>query len=149
MNRSGPCPLLIVEDSDEDLRAVEMGLTRYGLPTSAIRRCTDGDDALDYIHQRSAYSPATAPRPGVVLLDLNLPGTDGRAVLAALKHDPELRTIPVVIFTTSAEDRDISGCYEAGANAYVQKPLVLKEFLATVGLLAEHWCRTVVLPQTA
>jgi CheY-like chemotaxis protein len=145
--RITPTLLLVVEDSDEDFRAIETGLRRFGLPDSAIRRCLDGDEALDFLYQRNAHT--AAPRPGVVLLDLNLPGTDGRTVLAALKRDEHLKTIPVVVFTTSGEHRDIDECYHAGANAYVQKPLQLKDFLATINLLAEHWCRAVVLPRSA
>lgn len=138
-------PVLVVEDSDEDFQAVSAGLSRAGLAAEAVRRCADGDEALEFLRKQGQHH--AAPRPSVVVLDLNLPGTDGRTVLSAMKNDPELRTIPVVIFTTSTEHRDIEACYSAGANAYVQKPLELRSFLKTVGLLAEHWCGMVVLPQ--
>ena len=87
--------------------------------------CASGDDALDFLYHRGRYTPATAPRPGIILLDLNLPGTDGREVLAEIKAEHGLADIPVVVLTTSADQRDVEACYQAGANSYVQKPVDL------------------------
>ena len=105
-------PILLVEDSPEDFETTQRAFRRSGLK-NPIFRCSDGDDALDFLFRRGSY--ADVPRPGVILLDLNLPGTDGREVLAEIKADPQLRQIPVIVLTTSSDDRDISACYSAGA----------------------------------
>src|SRR4051812_31919488 len=100
-------PIPLVEDSPEDYEATGRALRKAGL-SNPIFRCEDGEEALDYLFQRGAYSnPANAPRPGIVLLDLNLPGTDGREVLSAVKSEESLRSIPVVVLTTSTDDRDV------------------------------------------
>src|SRR5262245_37094272 len=113
-------PILLVEDSPEDYQATVRAFQKAGL-LNPIFRCRDGDDALDFLYRRRAYvDPERAPRPGVILLDLNLPGTDGREVLAEVKGDESLKFIPVIVLTTSADERDVQGCYQAGANSYVQ-----------------------------
>jgi CheY-like chemotaxis protein len=138
--------MLIVEDSEEDFQAFLLGLRRAGFDVP-VHRCTDGDEALDYLHHRGTYAgPGAPPRPGVVILDLNLPGTDGRAVLSELKKQEKFRTIPVVIFTTSNESRDVDACYRSGANAYVQKPMELRAFMEAVSIVGQHWCRLATLP---
>ncbi|HEV7519056.1 MAG TPA: response regulator, partial [Thermoanaerobaculia bacterium] len=115
-------PILLVEDSPEDYEATERAFRKSGLK-NPIHRCTDGDEALDYLFRRGAYAdPARSPRPGIVLLDLNLPGTDGREVLETVKADDSLKQIPVIVLTTSADERDVQACYLAGANSYIQKP---------------------------
>ena len=115
-------PLLLVEDSPED-RMPRSGRSRKRL-ANPIFSCVDGDDALDFLYRRGKYADGAAPRgPGVILLDLNLPGTDGREVLAEIKSDESLKNIPVIVLTTSTDERDIGGCYQAGANSYVRKPV--------------------------
>ncbi len=138
--------MLIVEDSEEDFQAFMLGLRRAGLDVP-VHRCTDGDEALDFLHRRGAYAGECAPRPSVVILDLNLPGTDGRAVLAEMKTEKTLRSIPVVIFTTSNESRDVDVCYRSGANAYVQKPMELRAFMEAVSVVGQHWCKLTTLPE--
>src|SRR5262250_2498869 len=96
-------PILLVEDSPEDFEATERAFRKSGLK-NPIHRCVDGDEALDYLYRRGRYAnPARSPRPGIVLLDLNLPGTDGREVLEAVKKDDVLKQIPVIVLTTSAD----------------------------------------------
>src|SRR5438105_2527750 len=96
-------PILLVEDSPEDYQATVRAFQKAGL-ANPIFRCASGDDALDYLHRRGAYAdPGRSPRPGVILLDLNLPGTDGREVLAEVKADARLKAIPVIVLTTSAD----------------------------------------------
>ncbi|MBV9124993.1 MAG: response regulator, partial [Planctomycetes bacterium] len=103
-------PILLVEDSPEDYEATVRVLRKSGL-ANPIFRCVDGDDALDFLHHRGAYAdPARAPRPSIILLDLNLPGTDGREVLTDIKRDEHLKLIPVIVLTTSRDERDISSC---------------------------------------
>lgn len=140
-------PILLVEDSPEDVEATVRALRKAGL-ANPIHHCLDGDEALDYLRRRGKFSdPATAPRPGVVLLDLNLPGTDGREVLTEAKSDPELKSIPVIVLTTSADDRDISRCYEAGANSYIKKPVDIEGFMQAIRRLTDYWFEVVILPR--
>lgn len=138
-------PILLVEDSPEDVEATIRALRRAGL-VNPIFRCEDGDDALDYLHRRGRYTAAAAPRPGFILLDLNLPGTDGREVLLEIKTDADLRSIPVVVLTTSADDRDIERCYHAGANSYIKKPVDLEGFMRAIQRLKEFWFEIVIVP---
>ena len=88
-----------------------------------------------------------SPKPGLVLLDLNLPGTDGREVLRILKLDPVLRKIPVIVLTTSSADQDIQRCYDDGANSYVQKPVDLQGFVLAMTRLKEYWFEVAILPK--
>lgn len=93
-------PILVIEDSDEDFEALQR-MMRHQQVVNPIFRCTDGDDALDFLYHTGAYQePQFAPRPSFILLDLNLPGTDGREVLEQIKQDQNLKKIPVVVFTT-------------------------------------------------
>jgi CheY-like chemotaxis protein len=140
-------PILLVEDSPEDYAATVRAFQKVGL-ANPIFRCTNGDEALDFLHRRGPYAdPGRSPRPGVILLDLNLPGTDGRTVLAEVKADEGLKAIPVIVLTTSADERDVAGCYQAGANSYVQKPVSLARFLQAVQRLKEYWFEVVILPR--
>jgi CheY-like chemotaxis protein len=140
-------PILLVEDSPEDLETTLRAFKKSGLG-NPIHHCPDGEAALDYLHRRGDFARAEqAPRPAVVLLDLNLPGTDGREVLAEIKQDPALKSIPVIVLTTSSDERDINTCYLAGANSYVQKPVDLGKFIEAVQRLKEFWFEIVILPK--
>ena len=104
--------------------------------------------ALDYLFQRGSFAdPARAPRPDLVLLDLNLPRLPGKQVLEAVRADPKLRCIPVVVLTTSARQRDIQESYTLGCNAYVVKPLEARQFFQMFRSLCSHWFDVVVLPE--
>jgi CheY-like chemotaxis protein len=139
--------ILLIEDSQEDYEITVRALRKAGL-ANPIHRCVDGDDALDYLHRRGAYADAVrAPRPGVILLDLNLPGTDGREVLAEIKQAKALKTIPVIVLTTSRDERDVLQCYQLGANSYVQKPVGLSSFLDAIQRLKDFWFEIVILPR--
>jgi two-component system response regulator len=138
-------PILLVEDSPEDFETTQRAFRRSGLKNPIVR-CSDGDEALDFLFRRGDY--ADAPRPGVVLLDLNLPGTDGREVLTEMKADPELRQIPVIVLTTSSDERDVSACYQAGASSYIQKPVDLEGFMRAIERLNDYWFEVVILPRT-
>jgi CheY-like chemotaxis protein len=138
--------ILVVDDSDEQFEALRRAFRRIGI-ANPVRRCGDGDEALDYLFRRGDYAePASAPRPAVVLLDLNLPGTDGREVLGRMKAEPCLRSIPVVVLTTSSNPGDIRDCYRTGAAGFVIKPVKFDEFLRTVERLKAYWLDTVALP---
>jgi len=140
-------PILLVEDSPEDYETTERAFRRSGLK-NPIYRCADGDEALDFLHRRGRFAgPEKAPRPGVILLDLNLPGTDGREVLSEIKNDPDLKQIPVIVLTTSKDDRDVEVCYRCGANSYVQKPVDLDGFMKAIERLNGYWFEVVILPK--
>jgi two-component system response regulator len=137
-------PILLVEDSPEDFETAERAFRRSGLKNPIIR-CSDGDEALELLFRRGRF--ADAPRPGVVLLDLNLPGTDGREVLAEIKAAPQLKHIPVIVLTTSSDDRDVQACYQAGASSYIQKPVDLEGFMRAIERLNDYWFEVVILPK--
>lgn len=139
--------ILIVEDSDDDFYATSRAFAKSNLLNPVVR-CTTGDQALDYLFRRGEFQPET-PRPGLILLDLNLPGTDGREVLATLKADPELRMIPVIVLTTSDSERDILQCYKAGANSYVKKPVELAGFVEAIARLKDYWLGVGILPKVS
>jgi CheY-like chemotaxis protein len=140
-------PILLVEDSPEDYEATLRAFRRSGLK-NPVFRCEDGEEALSYLHRRGPYAdPDKSPRPGVVLLDLNLPGTDGRQVLAEIKQAERLKDIPVVVLTTSSDERDIKACYQAGANSYIQKPVDIEGFVKAIERLNGYWFEVVILPK--
>ena len=140
-------PILLVEDSPEDYEATVRAFRRSGLKNPVVR-CEDGEEALDYLYRRGAYAaPERSPRPGVILLDLNLPGTDGRQVLSEIKRTERLKDIPVVVLTTSSDERDIKACYRAGANSYIQKPVDIDGFVKAIERLNGYWFEVVILPK--
>lgn len=141
--------ILLVEDSPEDFEVTMRSLRLAGL-NNPITHCTDGDDALDYLFRRGAYQdPDPSFPPGIILLDLNIPGTDGREVLEELKKDPALKLIPVVVLTTSADARDVQDCYARGANSYIQKPLDFEGFIKAMTRLRDYWFEVVIIPKQA
>lgn len=139
--------ILIVEDSDDDYMATVRAFKKANL-INPVRRCTNGDQAIDYLLQRGEFSGSgKAPRPSIILLDLNLPGTDGREVLGIIKANPDLQKIPVIVLTTSNAEQDIEQCYAAGANSYVQKPVDLVGFIQSVARLTDYWFNVSILPK--
>ena len=131
--------ILIVEDSEDDYEATMRAFRRTNLK-NPIQRAASGEEALDKLRNGES-------RPGLVLLDLNMPGLDGRRILAILKSDPVLRKIPVVVLTTSSDERDIEECYALGANTYIQKPVDLDGLFAAVQRLKEYWFEIALLPK--
>ena len=123
--------------ADIDLIREVLGKSRH---TFHVNSVSDGVEAI-------AYLQSHAPAPDLVVLDLNLPSKDGRTVLAELKSDHELSKIPVVVFTTSQADSDITRCYELGANCYLRKPGNLNDYRAVVQSMADFWLRFATLPQ--
>ncbi len=141
-----PPLLLVIEDSNEDFEAFQRYVRRSPL-TIPIYRCVDGDEALAFLYRTGRYAdPQSAPRPGLILLDLNLPGTDGREVLRKIKQDETLKLVPVVIFTTSNNPKDIETCYEQGANSYIVKPMDFNRLKRSIQILIDYWFDTTVLP---
>jgi CheY-like chemotaxis protein len=145
---SAHTPILLVEDSPEDCEATMRAIRKSKLPNPVVH-CASGDLALDYLHREGAYTdPKISPRPSLILLDLNLPGTDGRQVLEEIKKDRLLRTIPVIVFTTSSDRRDIAACYRAGANSYIQKPVDLAGLVTAIQRIRDFWFEVVSVPTT-
>jgi two-component system, chemotaxis family, response regulator Rcp1 len=138
-----PIEILIVEDNPGDVRLTQEAL-RDAEVRSHLSVAKDGVEALAYLHHEGKYS--SAPRPDLILLDLNLPRKDGREVLAAIKADLNLRCIPVVILTTSQDEYDVLGAYESYANCYIVKPVDLEQFIAVVKSIEDFWFQIVRLP---
>ncbi|RKH26547.1 response regulator [Corallococcus praedator] len=136
-------PLLLVEDSDPDAEALQRIARRLPLPVPVVR-VRDGESALDYLYQRGAYADAT--RPALVLLDMHMPGISGRDVLTQVKADPDLRRIPVIIFSSSLAAEDVDGAYADGANSYLFKPEVGPQLQATAEALHAFWFKAARLP---
>ena len=135
--------ILVVEDSDEDYEALRRAFHSID-DQIPIQRVDNGDDALDYLYARDPH--ANAPRPGIIVLDLNLPGTDGREVLEVVKNDVSLLHTPIIVLTTSDNAGDIEGAYRDGANAFVQKPLRPGEFTRTIAAIKGFWLDAMKLP---
>lgn len=140
---SVPVEVLLVEDNPGDVR-----LTREALKEGKVRNhlsvAPDGVEALAFLRREGRY--ADAPRPDVILLDLNLPKKDGREVLQEIKGDPALRSIPVVILTSSQAERDIAEAYALHANCYITKPVDLDQFITVVRSIEDFWFTIVKLP---
>jgi chemotaxis family two-component system response regulator Rcp1 len=135
--------ILLVEDNPGDVRLIQEALKENKV-RNRLHVAQDGVEALDFLRQKGAL--ADAPRPDLILLDLNLPKKDGREVLSDIKGDPDLKRIPVVVLTTSDDEYDILESYNLHANAYVTKPLDLDQFLKIVRQIEGFWLTVVSLP---
>ncbi|HEY2929662.1 response regulator [Piscinibacter sp.] len=135
--------ILMVEDNPGDVRLTREAL-KGGKVWNQLHVVEDGVAALDFLYQRAPYQQAT--RPDLVLLDLNLPKKDGREVLAAIKSDPSLKMIPVVILTTSQAEEDVLRAYNLNANCYVTKPVDFDQFTRIVQTIEQFWLTVVTLP---
>jgi len=142
-NFASPVEILLVEDSPGDVRLTIEAL-REAKVRNNLRVVGDGVEAMAYLHKQPPYTKAA--RPDLVLLDLNLPRKDGREVLAEIKTDPELMTIPVVVLTTSRAEEDIMRAYEFHANCYISKPVDFQQFLIVVRSIESFWLTIVKLP---
>jgi chemotaxis family two-component system response regulator Rcp1 len=141
--RARPIEVLLVEDNPGDVRLTREAL-KDGKVGNNLSVAPDGVEALRFLRREGPY--ADAPRPDVVLLDLNLPKKDGRQVLQEMKQDPALRTIPVVILTSSDAERDIAAAYELQASCYITKPVDLDQFITVVKSIEDFWFTIVKLP---
>lgn len=136
--------VLLVEDNPGDVRLMREALSAARAPGS-LSVCRDGVEALDFLYRRGQFP--TAPRPDLVLLDLNLPRKNGREVLSAIKTDAALSLIPVVVYSSSAAHTDIDDSYQRQANCYVIKPMELKDLMREVRAIWEFWLTTASLPE--
>ncbi|HWA00218.1 MAG TPA: response regulator [Caulobacterales bacterium] len=133
-------PILVVDDSEDDFEATKRAFVKANLYNS-IDHASSGEEALTYLRDKNIA------RPGLILLDLNMPGLDGRKTLEIIKNTEELRKIPVVVLTTSDDERDVRGCYELGANTYIQKPVDFDGLIGAVRRLKEYWFEIAILPR--
>jgi CheY-like chemotaxis protein len=135
------------DDADDRLLARD-ALSECRLP-GELHFVENGEELLDYLHRRNKYAKAAAPpRPGLILLDLNMPRKDGREALREIKSNPEFRRIPVVVLSTSQADTDIAQIYDLGANSFITKPVNFDSLVKVMKILGDYWCDIVELPRT-
>ena len=139
----GPIEILLVEDNLGDARLAREAFRDSKTPIN-VSHVRDGVEALAFLRRQGAF--ASAPRPGLILLDLNLPRKNGRQVLAEIKQDPGLRRIPVVVLTISKDEEDVLKSYDLQANCYITKPLDLSRFQKVIGAIEDFWMTVVTLP---
>ena len=138
-----PVEILLVEDNPGDMRLTKEAL-KEGKVYNNLHWAKDGVEALEFLRRQGKH--ANAPRPDIILLDLNLPRKDGREVLSDIKSDPDLSNIPVVVLTTSKAEEDVLRSYELRANCYVTKPVDLEQFMVVVRAIDRFWLTVVTLP---
>ena len=142
-----PVTILLADDDEEDRLLTEEALRGAHL-ANELRFVIDGQDLLDYLRREGRYagSNGDAPRPGIILLDLNMPKMDGREALAEIKADPDLKRIPVVVLTTSQAEQDIFRTYELGVNSFITKPVTFAGLVEVMQAFSHYWFEIVDLP---
>lgn len=148
MTSTPPKPIVILmADDDADDRLLAKDALLECQLASDLHCVENGEELMDYLRRRGKYhDSAAAPRPGLILLDLNMPRKDGREALREIKNDPELRKIPVVVLTTSKADTDIGQIYELGANSFISKPVAFDSLVNVMKILRSYWFEIVELP---
>ena len=143
MRPARPVHILMADDDDDDRDATRKAFARHRL-ANEFATVGDGEELLAYLRRQHPYE--RAPRPGLILLDLNMPRKDGREALREIKADPKLRHIPVVVLTTSSEEEEIIRSYDLGANSYITKPVNFEALVLALGTLSTYWLQLVELP---
>lgn len=144
-NKSG-IVILMADDDDDDFLLAEKALKQSKL-LNTLYRVKDGEELIEYLHHRGEFADKTKyTRPGVILLDLNMPRKDGREALREIKSDPELNDIPVVVFTTSKAEEDIYRSYKLGVNSFITKPVTFENLVHVMQTLGKYWFEIVELP---
>jgi CheY-like chemotaxis protein len=147
MKRQSRAITILLAEDDPDDRMLVQDAVAEGRLANDLRCVEDGEELMDYLHRRGRYSGGDeAPRPGLILLDLNMPRKDGREALQEIKADPSLRQIPVVVLTTSKAEEDIFRSYDLGANSYVTKPVTFQSLVDLMKTLRRYWLEIVELP---
>jgi two-component system, response regulator len=145
---SGRPITILMADDDEDDRDLARDALEGTRLAERMEFVIDGQDLIDYLRHDGAYVGAVAPRPSIILLDLNMPRKDGREALAELKADESLRQIPVVILTTSNDELDVRNAYDLGASSYITKPVTHGQLIEVMQSIAHYWSGIVQLPDT-
>ncbi len=141
-----PVKILLVEDNVQDIEITQRAFAK-GRVRNELTVVRDGEEAIDYLYHRGKYQdPATSPRPGMILLDLNLPKVGGLEVLQQIKKDDQLRPIPVIVLTVSQREEDVVRSYDLGVNTYIQKPVEFDNFMRVVNAVHEYWILIATLP---
>ena len=149
MATAKPITILMADDDPDDRQLTREAFEEAKLAND-LRFVEDGVELLDYLHRRGKYAdPATSPRPGIILLDLNMPRKDGREALQELKQDPRFRAIRVIIMTTSKAEEDILRTYNLSAASYITKPVTFEALVDVVKTLGKYWLEIVELPENA
>jgi len=138
---------ILMADDDADDRSLTQEALQEGRLVNELRFVEDGQDLMDYLRHAGKYTGTDVPRPGLILLDLNMPRKDGRTTLKELKADPDLRQIPVVILTTSKADEDVYRSYDLGVNSYIVKPVTFEALVDVLQTLEKYWFEIVELPR--
>src|ERR671929_266704 len=142
-----PITILMADDDPDDREMTREAFAESRLAND-LRFVEDGEELMDYLRRRGKYAdPASAPRPGLILLDLNMPRKDGREALREIKADPELRSIPVVVLTTSQAEEDIYRTYDLGVSSFITKPVSFEGLVAVMKALGRYWFEIVELPR--
>src|SRR5580698_3972160 len=145
-NQPMPITILMADDDPDDRQLTKEALEE-GRLINVIRFVANGEELMEYLRKQGKYAPpAEAPRPGLILLDLNMPRKDGRTVLQEIKGDPSLRTIPVVVLTTSKADEDVYKSYDLGVNSYIVKSVTFEALVDILQTLEKYWFEIVELP---
>ncbi len=137
---------ILMADDDPDDRLLTADALKEARLINDIRFVENGEELLEYLRKQGKYATADAPSPGLILLDLNMPKKDGRTVLKEIKQDPELRSIPVVVLTTSKDDEDVYRSYDLGVNSYIVKPVTFEALVDILQTLEKYWFEIVELP---
>lgn len=140
-----PITILLADDDADDRMLAEDALRESRL-ANRLYMVTDGEEVLEFLRHEGRHAGSQAPRPGVILLDLNMPRKDGREVLRELKSDPDLRQIPVIVLTTSKDEADIFLSYDQGVNSYITKPVTFAGLVEVMNALGRYWFQLVELP---
>ncbi len=147
MNNRKPITILMADDDPEDVMLAEEALEEARLANHFIS-VSDGEELMDYLHRNDPYNdPADSPRPGLILLDLNMPRKNGFEALEEIKDDPELRRIPVVVLTTSRAEEDVYRSYDLGVNSFISKPVSFDGLVEAMKVLGQYWFEIVARPQ--
>lgn len=142
-----PIAILIADDDDDD-RLLTSDALRASLFSNALYFVHDGEELMDYLRHRGKFAPpAASPRPGLLLLDLNMPRKDGREALREIKADPALSSIVVIVLTTSETPEDVEGIYGLGANSYITKPVTFNGLIEAMRVMGDYWLHVVKLPE--
>lgn len=140
-----PIVILMADDDDDDFMLTKKALNESKILNTLIR-VKDGEELLEYLTKKGEYTVENTRRPGVILLDLNMPRKDGREALKEIKSNPELKDIPVVVFTTSKAEEDIYKSYQLGVNSFITKPVTFENLMSVMQALGRYWFEIVELP---
>ncbi len=146
MNKSNGSIHILMADDDEDDRFMTQQAFEESKLKNTLHFARDGEELMEYLQHKGKYNESNAPKPGLILLDLNMPKKDGRECLREIKSDPSLKHIPVVILTTSRDEQDIFKSYNLGVNSFIVKPVTFQELLNIVIKLNMYWFEIVKLP---